>query len=215
MLDFIGYMTFSTFEYCAIIFFFLSIFKTNIKRYKKEFILTAVSVTLISYFITIIDQRFTSLTAILLILSFRFMFHMKPIRSIVVVIGGAAIYGGLQWVILYVASHNGYITMQDMNSAFSVKTYVMQTLTSTIAITFSIYTRVVNGGFGFSLRSKKKPYRVFLYTTIISFILSVSCLLAFTYSLKGALFNASGVMFIVSSAVIFFFSYKEDHAEYS
>lgn len=216
MLNFLGYIIFSSYEYCGIFLLMLSIFNCDVKENKKEFFVTIFLVTVISYVFTLIASQYVVLIITpLLIISVRYFFKEKIGKSFIIVLGGSAIYLAIQFGISRLAIHLNYLNINDLTSAFEVKSYVMQTLSSTIAITISIYLRIFHGGFGFSLKGRNKPYRVFLYTTMWSFMLSIASFLSFSLSKSISLLTITTVMFIVSSVIVIFLSYNRDRIEYT
>lgn len=217
MLNFLGYMVFSGFEYCGLIFLMLSIFNSDIRQYKKEFFTIVLVVTTITYVITIINSQIVIIFSLVtLILGLKLKMNQTFRRSLIIVFGGMIIYLTMQYCVSRLALHYGYLQMADMESPFAIKSYVMQTLSSILAITISIYLRIFHGGFGFSLRSSKvKSYKIFLFTTILSLLLSASCFIAFVSSNKASFFNITGVMLLSSSVLVFILSYQRDIIEYS
>jgi hypothetical protein len=216
MSDFFGYMLFSGFEYCGIVFLMLSLFNFKIFYYKKEFLISVSLITFITYFITIWNSTFVMVfMSPILIFSLVYFFKENIGKSVIVVLSGSVIYGAMQFGILKFAIYLDYLSISDLGNAFAIKSYVMQTLSSTIAITIAIYLRIFNGGFGFSLKSKNKPYKIFLSVTVASFLLCALCFFAFNTTSKNSLFNISGVLLVVTSVLVLFLSYKRDSAEYS
>jgi hypothetical protein len=216
MLDFFGYLLFSGFEYCGVLFLMLSLFNCKVFYYKKEFLYSVIVITIVSYFVTIWNSTYVIVVIPSLMIFFLvYYFKENILKSIIVVLSGSVVYAALQYGITSFAIHYGYLSMADLDNTFAIKSYVMQTLSATIAITIAIYLRIFNGGFGFSLRSKQKPYKVFLAATLVSFILSALCLFAFNSSLRNSLFNIAGVLFVVTSVLVLYLSYKRDSAEYS
>jgi hypothetical protein len=216
MSDFFGYMLFSGFEYCGIVFLILSLFNCKIFYYKKEFLISVSLITFITYFITVWNSNFVMVSMpLILIFSLVYFFKENIGKSVIVVLSGSVIYGAMQFGIVKFAIYLDYLDISDLGNAFAIKSYVMQTLSSTIAITVAIYLRIFNGGFGFSLKSKNKPYKIFLSVTIASFLLCALCFFAFNTSSKNSLFNISGVLLVVTSVLVLFLSYKRDSAEYS
>jgi hypothetical protein len=214
--NFIGYTIFSGFEYCGAILLMLSLFNYRIVKHKKEYFFLVITATLISYAVTMIYFQVVSLVVILyIIFYFHQFFRIKLMKSVIMTVGGFVIYIAMQFGISVLAIHYNYLVVSDMNNPFALKTYVMQTLSMTIALTISFYLKTFRRGFGFSLRSKKRPYHRFLFIAIISLILPLACFLAFTLTLKQSLFQVCGVMFIVSSITVLFLFYQEDNAEYS
>jgi hypothetical protein len=194
----------------------LSLFNFKVFYYKKEFVISVSLITFITYFITVWNSTFVmvSMTPIL-IFSLVYFFKENIGKSVIVVLSGSVIYGAMQFGIVKFAIYLNYISIADLGNAFAIKSYVMQTLSSTIAITIAIYLRIFNGGFGFSLKSKNKPYKIFLSVTVASFLLCALCFFAFNTSSKNSLFNISGVLLVVTSVLVLFLSYKRDSAEYS
>jgi hypothetical protein len=216
MLDFLGYLLFSGFEYCGVLLLMLSLFNCKIIYFKKEFLYSVIIITVVTYFITIWNSSFVIVVMPPLLIFFIVYFFKETIlKSIIVVLSGLVVYAALQFGISTFAIHYGYINTSDLDSSFGIKTYVMQTLSGTIAITIAIYLRIFNGGFGFSLKSKKKPYKIFLAATLSSFVLSSVCFFAFNASSRNSLFNISGVLFVVAAVLVLYLSHKRDTAEYS
>ncbi|QGQ97902.1 hypothetical protein EHS13_24945 [Paenibacillus psychroresistens] len=194
----------------------LSLFNCKILHFKKEFLYSVIIITVVTYFITVWNSTFVIVVMPPLLIFFLvFFFKESIIKSIIVVLSGLVVYASMQFGISTLAMHYGYLEMSDLDNSFGIKTYVMQTLSGTIAITIAIYLRIFNGGFGFSLKSKKKPYKIFLSATLVSFVLCSVSFIAFNTSSRNSLFNISGVLFVFAAVLVLYLSYKRDTAEYS
>jgi hypothetical protein len=219
MLDFLGYMIFSGFEYCAIFLFMLSVFTFDLRNYKKEFMIVVFSITFLSYVLVIFNlQNIIPLPLIMIpimIYVTNKIFKQKLSWTITAVIGGTVIYGAMQFLICMLAINMGYLNTDDLSKAFAVKSYVMQTLSASTAISVAIYIRIFNGGFGFSLRSKKKKYKTFLFAFIVSWTIEYFAFLAFNMSKNASVLVIFGITLIFSSLVVIYLSNRRDYIEYS
>jgi hypothetical protein len=216
MLDFFGYMLFSGFEYCGILFLTLSLFNCKLFYYKKEFLISICLITFVTYFISIWNSNFVMVSMPpILIFCLVYFFKENMGKSIIMVLSGTVIYGAMQFGIVKFAIYVDYLSISDLGKAFAIKSYVMQTLSAAIASTIAIYLRIFNGGFGFSLKSKNISYKIFLTVTVASFLICALCFYAFNTSLKNSLFNITGVLFVVTSVLVLFLSHKLDTSEYS
>lgn len=219
MLNFLGYMLFSSFEYCGIFLFILSVFTFDLRKFKIEFSLVVFSITLFSYFLVVLNLQNVIPLPLIMIPCMIFMtykvFKQKLSWTLVAVIGGTAIYGLMQFLISMYAIHLGYLNLNDLSVAFAIKSYVMQTLSAVIAISIAIYIRIFNGGFGFSLRAKKKKYKALIYTFVISWITYCLAFLAFNMTKNISILTTYGITLIATSLVIIYLSHKRDQIEYS
>jgi hypothetical protein len=135
--------------------------------------------------------------------------------STIVVIAGSVFYGALQAPIVFLSINLKVLDFHDLDKAFSKKTFIMQTLSAITAITVSIYIKAYNGGFGFSFRAKKSKYKIFLYTTLFSIIISLIAFSSFFISKNMSLLPVVIITLGVSSLLIIYLSHDRDHIEYS
>ncbi|MEX2460029.1 MAG: hypothetical protein WD469_01785 [Paenibacillaceae bacterium] len=135
--------------------------------------------------------------------------------STIIVIAGFVFYGALQTPIVFISIYLKVLDFNDLNNAFSEKAYIVQTLSAVIAVTISIYIKIFNGGFGFSFRTKKTKDRLFLYTTIISIVISFIAFSSYLISKYLTLLPVVVVTLAGLSLLIIYLSYNRDHIEYS
>lgn len=219
MLDFLLYMLFSSFEYFAIIMLILSVYRFRLKYYKIEILTNVFLITFASYFLTIFKVYHVVPLPVFL-MPFQIwlltrIFKRKFMYSAIIVIAGSVFYGALQTPIVFLCIYLKVLDFNDLNNAFSEKAYIIQTLSAVIAITISIYIKIFNGGFGFTFRKDTSKYKIFLYTTIISIIISFIAFSSYLISKYLTLLPIVVVTLAGLSLLIIYLSFERDQIEYS
>lgn len=218
MLNFVGYMIFSGFEYLALFFLIFSFFNLSLNHYIKEITFSVLTITLVSYLLVILNvYQYVPLPLIIvpvLIVIMVKVFKMKVAYSTVTIAGSVVFYGILQVGIAYLSTNAGFIEASQINEAFGVKTYTMQTLCASVASVIGWYIKYSNSGFGFSFRSKKKDYKNFVVASVTLIVVSSFAWLSFYLSELTSLVLLSIIVFILSSVIFFYLSYKRDQVEF-
>lgn len=219
MVDFLGYMLFSSFEYLAIFVLIFGFFNIDFSSYRKEIYLSIIGTTFISYILVILGvYNYVPLPLILvpiLILVFVKIFEMPSARSTIVIIGGFLFYFAIQWIVSWVGVWLDVLQTGEISESFSRKTYMFQTLCSVIAISIGAYVKFTNGGFGFNLKSKKTNYKIFVCLTVaIILISSLACISFYIYETIALMIVAS-IATIVSVVIFLYLSHRRDQIDYS
>ena len=217
MLNFLGFMFFSSLEFFTLMMIILSVFSIDVRYYKKEILLTTITMTLLSYLLTALNlYKVFPLPLIeipALILLLRYSFQQKWRRSIIAVIGGFFFFGVIEYAISTLAVYMNYVTFSDMQEAFTLKGYVMESVFSVIGTSIAIYIKTFNGGFGFTFRKDK--YKTFIYTSIGSMLLVLLNSYALIATESLSIFITLLITMIFASIIVFYFSYKRDVYEFS
>lgn len=217
MANFAGYMFFSTIEFIALMLLTFSLFTFDVRYYRKELLITSVSVTLLSYVFVIfnISQWLAFVEFILLTLVYTFGFKQKWYYAIWISFAGLAAYILLQLVVAFISIKSGLITATDTSESFGFIPYLHQTITAVIATAIAIYVRANRQGFGFTFRTKL--YRL-LYSTI-AFLSIIICSFAFFMFYTNTHIEIYFYLLVASFTCLFLismgFSFKKDREEFS
>jgi hypothetical protein len=217
MINFLEFNLFSVLELVALLLLIFSVYNINLKYYKKEIVICATSIGLLSYVLTIMGvHKIIPLPAIeipILMLFFKYVFDQKWKRSIFVSIAGFIFLGVLEIGILLLSVQMKYLHMSDVQDAFQTKGYVIQTVASIIIIAIAIYVKLCNEGFGFSFRKEK--FKVFLYTTISAIVLICLSFYAFIVSDSFSSLLTLFITLSISTIIMIYLSIKRDRYEFS
>lgn len=217
MKDFVLYMLFSGFEYLATLFLTFCLFNLDFRSSIREIFITSGILIIITYLIVKNEMITTIPIPIIMFILFVLMLikilgNKRWKYSIVVAISGLLTNLFLQIGITMIFKYFGVITQDNINDAFSIKTYIMQTLYSSVAISIGLYTKIYGNGFGFMLR-KGKALK-FLLVTIALFAIILLCWLSFNILEIWSLIIGLGIITLVSLLIIFVLSSKRDDYEY-
>lgn len=218
MLDFLGYMLFSMFDYMSLLFVTFSIFNIDFRRSIKEAAIVSFILVMISYLIII--ANLTSIIPIPLVMfgiiigMLMWIIGVKRWKySIIVTVGGLLLYLIMQAGTGFTFIYFNVITAEDLNNPFSMNTYIIQTLYSSLSIIIGIYTKIVGNGFGFVLRKGKALS--FLLTSIALFSTIFLCWLGYHISKEFSLIIMVSIVAVTSAAIFYFLSHRRDRFEFS
>jgi hypothetical protein len=219
MKDFLKYMLFSGYEYLSIFFIITCYFNIDFKYYVKEIIIGVIVTTLLSYVLVIFNLFYIIPLPIILVFLIAIIlvkiFKQGVLKSIVISISGFIINGLIQYLFSTLFLKLGYLTVDDLGVSFSQKTYIMQTIFGTVGIAIGLYTKLTNGGFGFTMSKKISGRMGFTYISVFLVVIcSLSCLSFYLYK-NISLLLSSLIVISVSVIIIFYLSYKRDTIEYS
>ncbi len=219
MVNFLMFMMVSVVEFFALMLLILSVFNFNIAAHRKEIILTAVIMSLLSYLLTIFNlNNVIPLPLIeipVLIYLFIRVFKRKPLYSVITVIVGFLLLGAIEYGVVLLGVLMKYIVVSEIQEGFSQKGYALLTISSIVVITISIYIKTCVGGFGFMLRTTKAKVFSFLYSTIAALFFSCIILYTLIRSQSLSMIVTLLISLVVSSIVVIYLSNKRDQAEFS
>lgn len=202
MKDITLYFLFSSLEFLAILLLTFSVFRVkNLENKLWGFLITILFLDISSYFLVIYNVHMKMPIIIIqlpfIILSFIYLFKLPKLFSVMICISGSLLYVVIQSVFVLLALHFNVVELDELQSAFAIKSYICIAAMASIAIIIAFYIRYFNGGFGYSFQRKGK-YGFF----IVSNIILVTCFgLSFAAFSLSNTFSLFMVMFVAISLI--------------
>lgn len=224
VIDFLGYMLFSSLDFFALYLLGLSLFSLSAASFKRELLYMMSISTLITYVFVIFDfYTFVPsllITPVILTVLMKLLIVNKVTRikkkwmySVFVAVSSMLLYSVIQLVIAQLLIHYDFLILEDLGNSFSYKTYVAQTISSLIGIVISNYLIFKRGGFGFIFKSGK--YRIYtLLSLVMLFIISFIYQVFESKQDSMLMLTLILALLCTASAIVLYLSYKQDDSEY-
>jgi hypothetical protein len=220
-MNFILFNLFSTVELFAAITLMLCIFKYRMTDYIPQIILTSLVISLISHTMRfeLNSESWVPLVSLLTLFYFIWMlFRVSIIYAFIISFVGYLAYGVIQVVFLFSLQFFGYFSLDLALEPYSHITYVLQLITSILALSVAYLLRRKNYGFNWVPYSKKAKFDLKggnFFFFIVVFISVIAVGLLFHWYLAGYInLLANFILFFVVLAVLFYLAGRKEEKYY-
>ncbi|MFD0587712.1 hypothetical protein ACFQZE_06835 [Paenibacillus sp. GCM10027627] len=223
LVNFTGYMIFSSLEYFSIFFLIFSFFRLYPENYKKEIAYLTFGSTFFSYILVLLKiHNYIPLPLLIMpvvIYILKKILDRKLRYAIISTVSGFIFFLSVQFIVISISIFFDISTTKTIHEPFILSSYFHQLIGSIITICIALFIKIFNGGYGFTFKKKlsSSKSRLFLIVTLTLGLLSIinftTFLLTESSSISGTILIATASL--ISVLIITYFSNKMDNIEYS